>query len=68
MSNVKQPEYHYEVKGRDGKTSVVTLYLKGELYNADGTPAKFIGEGADSLKAYKRSIATKKVVGRPKNL
>lgn len=24
--------------------------------------------GADSLKAYKRSIATKKVVGRPKNL
>jgi hypothetical protein len=68
MSNDKQPVYHYEVKGRDGKTSIVTLYLKGELYNADGTPAKFIGEGADSLKAYKRSIGTKKMVGRPKNL
>jgi hypothetical protein len=66
--NVKQPEYHYEVKGRDGKVSVVTLYLKGELYNADGTPAKFIGEGNDSLKSYHREAGTKKVGRRPKNL
>jgi hypothetical protein len=68
MSNDKQSAYHYEVKGRDGAVSVCTIYLKGEVYNADGTPAKFIGEGADSLKAYKRSATTKKVVGRPKNL
>ena len=68
MSNAKPSEYHYEVKGRDGKISVFTIYAKGEVYNADGTPAKFIGEGADSLKAYKRSAGTKKVVRRPKDL
>ncbi len=58
-------EYHYEAIGEDGKKQLITLYVKGEVYNADNTCARFLGKGAAALSAYHNENRPKKV-GRPR--
>jgi hypothetical protein len=46
---------YYEVTDMFGEKQIVSLYVKGELFNADNTPATYIGKGTTALREYQRN-------------
>jgi len=50
---------YYEVTDMFGEKQIVSLYVKGEVFNADNTPATYIGKGITALREYQRNSKSK---------